>query len=149
MQSGKKGDVPRHIGRTKGGLNSKLHAVVNDEGKPIVMALTAGQVSDHIGAKIVYPGLPNAGTPIGDKGYDSDELRAALKTKGIGSCIPPRAKRKNPARYCKPLYKQRHKVENAFSRRKDWRRIATRYDRCADTCFAAITIAATVIFQLN
>ena len=53
------------------------------------MALTAGQASDHIGARIVYPGLPNAGTPIGDKGYDSDELRATLKTKGIASCIPP------------------------------------------------------------
>ena len=53
MQSCKKGGVPRHIGRTKGGLNSKLHAVVNDDGKPIIMALTAGQVSDHIGAKIL------------------------------------------------------------------------------------------------
>lgn len=149
MQPGKKGDVPRHIGRTKGGLNSKLHAVVNDEGKPIVMALTAGQVSDHIGAKIIYPGLPGAKILIGDKGYDSDDFRAALKAKGIVSCIPPRAKRKSPAEYCKTLYKQRHKVENAFSRLKDWRRIATRYDRCADIFFAAITIAATVIFWLD
>jgi transposase len=149
LQPGKKGDVPRHIGRTKGGLNSKLHAVVNDEGKPIVMALTAGQLSDHIGAKIIYPQLPNAKTLIGDKGYDSDEFRAALEARGICSCIPPRAKRKNPADYCKTLYKQRHKVENTFGRLKDWRRIATRYDRCADTFFAAVTIAATVIFWLN
>ena len=113
------------------------------------MALTAGQVLDHIGAKIVYPALPKAKTLIGDKGYDSDELRAALKAKGIAACIPPRAKRKAPANYCKTLYKQRHKVENTFNKLKDWRRIATRYDRCANIFFAAITIAATVIFWLN
>jgi transposase len=149
LQFGKKGDVPRHIGRTKGGLNSKLHAVINDCGKPIIMALTAGQVSDHIGAKLVYPALPRANTAIGDKGYDSDEFRKALAAKGIATCIPPRARRKNPADYCKTLYKQRHKVENTFNRLKDWRRIATRYDRCADIFFAAITIAATVIFWLD
>lgn len=149
MQPGKKGDVPRHIGRTKGGLNSKLHAVVNENGKPIIMALTAGQVSDHIGAKIIYPALPSAKTLIGDKGYDSDEFRNALKAKGITPCIPPRKGRNFPAGYNKTLYKQRHKVENMFGRLKDWRRVTTRYDRCADTFFAAITIAATVIFWLN
>jgi len=143
-----KRDVLRHIGRTKGGLNSELHAVVNSEGKPIVMALTAGQVSDHIGARIIYPGLPNAATLIGDKGYDSDELRTALKAKGIATCIAPRAKSKNPAEYSETMYKKRHKVENTFSKLKDWRRIATRYDRSADTFFSAITIAVTVIFWL-
>lgn len=149
MQSGKKGDVPRHIGRTKGGLNSKLHAVANGNGKPIIMALMAGQVSDHIGAKIIYPALPSSKTLIGDKGYDSDEFRNALKAKGITPCIPPRKGRNFPAGYNKTIYKQRHKVENMFGRLKDWRRVATRYDRCADTFFAAITIAATVIFWLN
>lgn len=149
MQPGKKGDVPRHIGRTKGGLNSKLHAVVNPQGKPVVMALTAGQVSDHVGAKIVYPALPNANTMIGDKGYDSDEWRAALKARGIEVCIPPKSNRKVKIPYDKALYKQRYRVENTFAKIKDWRRIATRYDRCADIFFAAITIAATVIFWLD
>lgn len=148
MQSGKKGDVPRHIGRTKGGLNSKLHAVVNGDGKPIVMALTAGQVSDHIGAKIMYPALPKANIMIADKGYDSDEWRSALQAKGIKSCIPPRSGRRSPACYNKRLYKQRHKVENAFNRLKDWRRVATRYDRCADLFFAAVTIAAIIIWWI-
>ncbi len=129
-------------------MNSKLHAVVNDEGKPVIMALTAGQVSDHIGAKIMYPHLPKAGVMIGDKGYDSDEYRAALKAKGISTCIPPRKGRKNPTSYDTALYKKRHKVENAFNRLKDWRRIATRYDRCADIFFAAITLAAIVIWWI-
>ena len=118
MQSGKKGDVPRHIGRTKGGLNSKLHAVINDAGKPIILALTAGQVSDHVGAKIVYPALPKAKTLIADKG---DDWRAALEAMRITPCIPPISSRKTSVDFNKAVYKQRHKVENTFNRLKDCR----------------------------
>ncbi|MFD0916873.1 transposase [Pseudahrensia aquimaris] len=103
MQRGKKGNIPRHIGRAKSGLNSKLQALSNNECKPIVMVLTAGQVSDHIVAKTIYHGLPNAKTLIGDKEYNSDEFPAALKTKGMASCIPPRAKRNNPAKCREPI----------------------------------------------
>ncbi|MEO1293000.1 MAG: IS5 family transposase [Pseudomonadota bacterium] len=147
----KRGALPRHIGRTKGGLNTKLHAVCDGEGRPLAMCLTAGQRSDHVGAKILYPTLPEGGGRllIGDKGYDSDEYRAALKAKGLTACIPPRKKRTSPARYCKTQYKQRHKVENMFGRLKDWRRIATRYDRRADVFMAAITVAAIVIWWLQ
>jgi transposase len=114
------------------------------------MCLTAGQVSDHIGAKILYPALPERGgaTLIADKGYDSDEYRAALRAKGIEPCIPPRKNRNAPASFCKTKYKQRHKVENMFGKLKDWRRIATRYDRRADIFMAAITIAAIVIWWI-
>lgn len=112
------------------------------------MALTAGQVSDHIGAKIIYPNLPDATVMIADKGYDSDEYREALKAKGIVPCIPPRKGRINPANFCKSQYKQRHKIENMFAKLKDWRRIATRYDRCADIFMAAITLAATIIWWI-
>ena len=112
------------------------------------MCLTAGQVSAHIGAKILYPALhedANA-TMRADKGYDADEYRAALKAKGISPCIPPRKGSKAPASFCKTKYKQRHKIENMFGRLKDWRRITTRYDRRADVFMAAITIAAIVIW---
>lgn len=115
------------------------------------MCLTAGQVSDHIGAKILYPTLPEGAgaTMIADKGYDSDEYRAALLAKGITSCIPPRKGRKSPATFCKTQYKQRYKVEIMFGRFKDWRRIATRYDRRADIFMATVTIAAIVIWWLQ
>lgn len=66
-----------------------------------------------------------------DRGYDCDRFRAALKTRGIAPCIPSRKNR----------YKRRYKVECAFGKPKDWRRIATRYDRCAHTFFSAIVIA--------
>ncbi|NRB32926.1 MAG: IS5 family transposase [Rhizobiaceae bacterium] len=142
--------LPRHIGYTKGGLNSKLHAVCDCNGRPLVLCLTAGQVSDHIGAKALYTALPQGHNAImiADKGYDSDEYRAALKAKGIGSCIPPRKGRKSPAAFCKAQYKQRHRIENMFGKLNDWRRIATQYDRRADTFMAAITIAAIVIWWL-
>lgn len=142
----KRGDSPRLIGRTKGGLNSKLHAVCDGAGRPVIFLLTEGQMSDHKGAALIYPVLPDAETLIADKGYDSDAFREALAGRGITPCIPPRAKRRLPATYCKTLYRQRHKVENMFAKLKDWRRISMRYDRCAHTFFSAICIAATVSF---
>ena len=119
-------------------------------GRPIALCLTAGQTSDHLGAKILYPVLPDGPdiTLIGDKGYDSDDYRAALRAKGITVCIPPRKGRSSPASFCKIQYKQRHKIENMFGRLKDWRRIATRYDRRADIFMAAITIAAIVTYWI-
>ena len=130
-------------------MNSKLHAVCNESGKPLIFLLTEGQVSDYKGAALLLDALPCAKSFLGDRGYDADWLRAALIDKGIEPCIPPKKNRKNPMPYDKTLYKQRHKVENMFGRLKDWRRIAMRYDRCAHTFFSAILIAATVIFYLN
>jgi len=122
---------------------------VDEHGKPLILLLSEGQMSDHTGAKIIYDGLPSSASHlIGDKGYDSDEFRTALRAKGIEPCIPPRKNRKAPSGYCKKLYKTRHKVENMFGKLKDWRRVATRYDRCAHTFFSTICIAATVIFYL-
>lgn len=80
LQPLKRGILPRHIGRTKGGLNTKLHAVCDAEGRPLAMCLTAGQTSDHVGAKILYPALPEetGAVLIAGKGYDSGEYRDAL-----------------------------------------------------------------------
>jgi transposase len=149
LQSGKTGGAPRRIGRTKGGLNSKLHALCDGIGRPLVLCLSEGQLSDHIGVKLIYPAMSNAKVLIGHKGYDSDELRDALNARKIKACIPPRSNRTAPRSYSKSLYKQRHKVENMFAKLKDWRRIATRHDRCAHTFMSAICIAATVIFWIN
>jgi len=83
---------------------------------------------------------------LGDRGYDANWFRNALKEKGIEPCIPSKRNRKIQIEYDKTLYKQRHKVENMFAKLKDWRRVHTRYDRCAHTFFSAILIAVTVIF---
>jgi transposase len=106
-------------------------------------------MSDHKGARLVVDALPPAATLIADRGYDSRWFRQALTAKGINPCIPSSKSRTVPFAYDKTLYRQRHKVENLFAKLKDWRRIATRYDRCAHTFFSAICLAATVAFYLN
>jgi transposase len=130
-------------------LNSKLHAVCNSEGKPLVLLLSEGQMSDHKGARLVLDALPPAKILIGDRGYDSNWFRKALIDKGIEPCIPSTRSRNQALAYDKAIYRQRHRIENMFAKLKDWRRIATRYDRCAHTFFSAICIAASVAFYLN
>jgi putative transposase len=130
-------------------LNSKLHVVCDGTGKPLQMVLTEGQMNDHKGARLMLGTLPSASTLIGDRGYDSNWFRQALKAKGIEPCIPSTRSRKVPLAYDKTLYRSRHKIENLFAKLKDWRRVATRYDRCAYTFFSAICIAATVAVFLN
>ena len=97
----------------------------------------------------MLPQLPRAKSLIGDKGYDSDAFRKALTEKGIEPCIPPKKNRKARQPYDEVLYKKRHKIENSFAWIKDWRRTATRYDRCAHTFFSSICIAASCIFYLR
>ncbi len=134
---------------TRGGMNSKLHAVCDGLGRPIILMLTEGQMSDHKGAAMLLGSLPPAKELLADRGYDSNTFRAALTERGIAPCIPPVKSRKLAIPYDKTLYRQRHRIENAFGRIKDWRRVAMRYDRCAHTFFSAICIAATVTFWLG
>jgi len=122
--------------------------VCDGEGRPIVLLLSEGQMSDYKGAALMVDALPGARVLLGDKGYDADWFRQALIERGIAPCIPPRSNRKSPPAFDKTLYRRRHKIENMFGKLKDWRRIHTRYDRCAHTFMSAIAIAATVIFWL-
>jgi transposase len=138
----------RHIGRTKGGLNTKLHAVTDADGRPTRFFMTAGQVSDYTGAAALLDSLPAAEWLIADRGYDADWFREALKDKGIRPCIPGRKSRGRAVRYDKRRYKRRNRIEIMFGRLKDWRRIATRYDRCPKVFLSTIALAATVIFWL-
>jgi transposase len=97
-------------------------------------------MSDHKGARLVLDALPTAKVLIADRGYDSAPFRHALCAKGIEPCIPSSRSRKIPFAYDPTLYRQRHKIKNMFAKLKDWRRIATRYDRCAHTFFSAICL---------
>ena len=112
------------------------------------MLLSEGQMSDYKGAALILPAMPKAKQLLADKGYDADWLRAALAKRRVVACIPSKSNRKAAIPYDAILYKQRHKIENMFGRLKDWRRIHTRYDRCAHTYFSAICIAAAVAFWL-
>lgn len=112
------------------------------------MLLSEGQMSDYKGAALILPVLPKTKVLLGDKGYDADWLRQALAERRIEACIPSKTNRKIHIPHDPALYRRRHKIEIMFGRLKDWRRIHTRYDRCAHTFMSAIAIAATVIFWL-
>jgi transposase len=85
---------------------------------------------------------------LGDRGYDADWFRDALHAKGIQPCIPGRTSRNEPVRYDKRRYRRPSRIEIMFSRLEDWRRVATRYDRCPTAFFSAVALADTVILWL-
>jgi transposase len=141
-------DKTRLIGRTKGGMNTKLHAVTDTIGRPVLFFMTAGQVSDYTGARALGASLPAADWLSGDRGYDADWFHEALVGMGITPCIPGRKSRDKPVKYAKRRYKRRIRIEILFGRLKEWRRIATRYDRCPKVFLSAIALAATILFWL-
>src|SRR5476649_2838621 len=99
------------------------------------MLLSEGQMSDYKGAALMFAAMPKVKELLGDKGYDADWFRTALAERGIAACIPPKSNRKAPIEHDRTLCRQRHKIENMFGKLKDWRRVHTRYDRCAQRPF--------------
>ena len=92
--------------------------------------------------------MPPCAELVGDKGYDSDDLRAWLASRGTKAVIPPKRHRKVQLDCDPAIYKQRNVIERMFCRFKDWRRVAMRFDRNVKTFMATIAIAATVIWWL-
>jgi transposase len=129
-------------------MNTKLHAVTDENGRPIRFFMSAGEISDHTGAAALLSSLPSAQWLLVDRGYDADWFREGLENKGIKACIPGRKCRTKPVKYDKRRYKRRNRIEIMFGRLKDWRRVATRYDRCPKVFLSAIALAATVLFWL-
>lgn len=123
-------------------MNTKLHAVTDAEGRPIRFYITAGQVGDYTGAAALLGSFPRAKWLLADWSYDADWFRDALKEKGIKPCIPGRKSRGKPIK----RYKRRNRIEIMFGRLKDWRRVATRYDRCPKVFLSAVALATTVMF---
>ena len=127
-------------------MTSTLHGVCDSKGGLLRLHLCEGQCSDFTGADGVLKDLPPAAAVIGDQGYDRDKIRKMLSQQGIPPCIPPRRCRKKPVHYSKRLDRRRHKIETLFPRQKNWRRLATRYDRCAHVFRSAILLAAVGLF---
>ncbi len=123
--------------------------VCDGKGRPLLLHLSEGQVNNHKTAAAVIQDLPSANYLLADRAFSSAAFRQALIGRGITPCIPPHASHRIKDSYDPVLYRQRHKIENLFARLKDWRRIHTRYDRCAHTFLSAIAFAATFIFWIN
>ncbi|MFS3136291.1 IS5 family transposase [Gluconacetobacter sacchari] len=140
----KGGPQNQAIGRSRGGLTTKVVAVVDALGNLIRFRLLPGQRHDICGAQPVLDGLPIQAL-IADKGFDADKFRTWLHERNINVVIPPRSNRKNPPSCDFARYKWRHLVENFFCSIKQFRRIATRYDK-TDTSFSAmIFLAASLL----
>jgi transposase len=115
-------------------------------GRPAVIRLTAGNVSDIRAAGGLLACIRRPGWLIADKGYDADALRKELTENGTKPVIPGRRNRKRSIRHDQKRYRDRHLVENAFCRLKDFRRIATRYDKLAANFLSAVAITALITF---
>ena len=137
------------MGRTKGGLNTKIHALVDNRGRPVSVVLSAGQAADVAVAPVLLAGVVAGCCVIADKAYDSNAFRALLARTGNRACIPCLSRRLVEIPYRKATYKKRHRVENFFQKLKRYRRIATRYDKLAETYFAFLLLAIFVVELLR
>ena len=117
-------------------------------GRPLRFVLTGGQVHDIVAAPDLIDGVEGGGV-IADKAYDANSLRQLLDAQGAKAVIPSTTSRRQPIPYNKTMYRQRNLIERMFSRLKDFRRVATRYDKLAQNFLAGALIAATVIWWLN
>jgi transposase len=127
-------------------LSTKIHATVDALGNPTGFLLTPGQAHDLVGADALLPTI-EANSVIADKAFDADaRVIEPLRNAGKTPVIPPDRNRKHPRDYDKDLYKERHLIENFFCKLKQFRAIATRYDKTACNFLAAIHLAATVIW---
>jgi transposase len=133
------------IGKTKGGWNTKVHAAVDQRGAPVTLLLSPGNDADISHATDLADNIL-AGTIVADKGYDSDEFRTWLFERDVTPCIPARSNRVDPLPYNKRSYRKRHLVENFFASIKTFRRVATRYDKLAETFFGWVMLAVCIKF---
>lgn len=134
------------MGRSRGGRNTKIHALADAKGRLIAILLTGGEAHDCPVAERLIRRAKAAKRLLGDKAYDSAELRLWLTHRGAKPVIPNRSNRKQPFSFSKRLYKERRRIENAFARLKDFRRIATRYDRLARNFLASVCLVATLVW---
>jgi transposase len=119
----------KSMGRSRGGLTSKIHAVVDTNGLPVRLALTAGEAHDNRLADSLLSGLKSGSLLLADRAYDADWIRALVTKRRAWANIPPRSNRNEPICFSQQLYRARNLVERFFNKIKQCRRIATRYDK--------------------
>lgn len=129
-------------------MSTKINATVDALGNPTGFVLTPGQAHDLDGSDELLPTI-TADTVLADKGYDADErVIDPLRAAGKEAVIPPKRHRNEPRTYDKELYKARHLIENFFCKLKQFRAIATRYDKTARNFLAAIYLVASFIWLI-
>lgn len=130
------------MGRSRGGLTSKIHALVDAEGRPIALKITEGQAHDGPAADDMLGDLGPGQTLLGDRAYDSDARRARMTEQGAWANVKPMPNRKNAPAFSAFLYKYRNLVERFFRKIKHFRAVATRYDKDPENFLASVKLAA-------
>jgi transposase len=134
------------MGRSRGGLTTKIHALVDRWGLPILLKLTEGQAHDGRSAQDMLGTIGRGNVLLGDRAYDSDALHETLAARGARANIRLMPQRRHPPRFSKKLYRERNQVERFFNKLKQFRAVATRYDKRDDNYLASVKLASIRIW---
>jgi len=143
-----RGQSVQAIGVSRGGRTTKIHALTDDVGRPRAFPLTPGQTADCRAANALLRHLPPDCLVMADRAYDTDAVRQQIQDQGAVPNIPSKRTRRWKSCFSAVLYRDRNAIERMFCRLKDYRRIATRYDKLAANFLAAIQLAAIVSYWL-
>jgi len=135
------------MGRSRGGLTTKIHAVVDACGLPIMLKLTEGQAHDGHSAQDMLGTVGRGDVLLADRAYDSNALRESLAARGARANVRPMSRRLKPPRFNKRLYRKRNLVERFFNKLKHFRAVATRYDKRDDNYLASVQLASIRIWM--
>ncbi|WP_281408265.1 MULTISPECIES: IS5 family transposase [unclassified Mesorhizobium] len=142
----KRGDENQALGRSQGGLTTKIHMLADAFGRPLRFMLTGGQVHDIVTAPMLLEGIQGTAV-VADKAYDSNGLRQIIADAGMRAIIPSKRSRKVQIPHDAVLYKTRNRIERCFNKLKHFRRFATRFDRRVLHFLAFIHLAAAMLWM--
>ena len=134
------------MGRSRGGLTSKIHAVVDTNGLPVHLALTPGEAHDNRLCSVLLSALLPQTMLLADRGYDANWIRELARQQGAWANIPPKRNRKDPICFSPYLYRARNLIERFLNKIKQCRRVATRYDKLAANYLAFVKLASIRIW---
>jgi transposase len=135
------------MGRSRGGLTTKIHALVDASGLPIVLKLSEGQAHDGRSAADMLETLTDGTILLGDRAYDSDLLRETLAARGAWANVKPMPHRLDPPAFSSFLYRYRNLVERFFNKLNHVRAVATRYDKLPENYLASVKLASIRIWM--
>ncbi len=141
----KRGQKNQALGRSCGGFTTKIHALCDALGNPLRFILTEGQRHDCTQALALLEGITGQAL-LADKGYDADYIVKAAENMGAKPVIPSRSNAENPRAYDEYLYKERNLIERLFGKLKQFRRIATRYDKTKASFMGFILVASIILW---
>ena len=135
------------MGRSRGGLTTKINVMVDANGNPFNLKLTEGQAHDGRSAEDMLDSVGAGQTLLADRAYDSDALREALAARGAKANVKPMPNRVNIPKFNKRLYRKRNLVERFFNKLKHFRAVATRYDKNPENFLASVKLASARIWM--